>query len=49
MAKKGTAKPRPRYRSTRTGRYVTKKYAKKHPKRTIKERAAASDRVSDLT
>jgi hypothetical protein len=38
---KDPAKPRPRYRSTKTGRYVTKKYAKKHPKRTVKERRDA--------
>jgi len=35
VAKK-TAKVR-RYRDTSTGRFVTKKYAKKHAKSTVKE------------
>jgi len=26
-----------RYRSARTGRYVTKQYAEKHPKTTVRE------------
>jgi hypothetical protein len=26
------------YRSTKTGRFVTKKYAKKHPKKTVAEK-----------
>ena len=32
--KKKTDEPR-RYRDARTGRFVTKKFAKKHPKRTL--------------
>jgi len=40
MAKNGESKTSARYRSTKTGRFVTKKYAKKHPKRTVKERSA---------
>ena len=35
MAKK-SSKSR-RYRDTGTGRFVTKKHAKKHPKSTVKE------------
>ena len=31
-------KPARRYRDSKTGRFVTKKYAKKHKKRTVKER-----------
>jgi hypothetical protein len=31
-----------RYRDALTGRYVTKKYAKKHRKSTVKEAAARS-------
>jgi len=42
---KDPAKPRPRFRSTKTGRYVTKKYAKKHPKRTVKERLRENGRA----
>jgi len=38
MAKKASDGPRRSYRSTKTGRYVTKKFAKKHPKSTIKEK-----------
>ena len=43
MAKNNaTKKPSARrYRDVRTGRFVTKKYAKKHPKRTVKEKALA--------
>jgi hypothetical protein len=37
MAKKKTKAPRI-YRDATTGRFVTKKYAKKHPKTTVKER-----------
>jgi hypothetical protein len=33
---KNTPTPR-RYRDAKTGRFVTRKYAKKHPKRTVKE------------
>ena len=31
------AKKKRKYRSAITGRYVTEKYAKKHPKTTVKE------------
>ncbi len=34
MSKK---KPAPKHRSAVTGKYVTKKYAEKHPKTTVKE------------
>ena len=44
---KDSAKPSARYRSTRTGRYVTKKYAKKHPKRAVKERRQVDDRAAE--
>jgi hypothetical protein len=37
MAKK-KAKPPRVYRDASTGRFVTKKYAKKHPRTTVKER-----------
>jgi hypothetical protein len=41
MAKKGKKRPKPaaprRYRDGTTGRFVTKKYAKKHRKTTTKE------------
>lgn len=37
--KKATAR---RYRDSVTGRFVTKKYAKKHPKRTLKEARIAA-------
>jgi hypothetical protein len=37
MAKKKLKAPRV-YRDSATGRFVTKKYAKKHPKTTVKER-----------
>jgi hypothetical protein len=37
MPKKKTQKPLRIYRDAATGRFVTKKYAKKHPKRTVKE------------
>ena len=37
MAKKRAKAPRI-YRDASTGRFVTKKYAKKHPKTTVKER-----------
>jgi hypothetical protein len=33
--KKKADKPR-RYRDARTGRFVTKKFAKKHPKKTLR-------------
>ena len=33
--KKRTEKPS-RYRDARTGRFVTKKFAKKHPKKTLR-------------
>ena len=29
--------PPPKYRSAESGEYVTKKYAKSHPKTTVKE------------
>ncbi len=32
-----TKKPKPKYRSAITGRYVSKKYAEKHPKTTVRE------------
>lgn len=35
MAK--ASKPAPKYRDADTGEYVTKKYAEKHPKTTVKE------------
>jgi len=38
MAKKASDGPRRSYRSTKTGRYVTKNFAKKHPKTTVKEK-----------
>jgi hypothetical protein len=47
MAKKAKTKPQPdstfqrRYRDARTGRFVTKKYAKKNRKTTVKEAIAA--------
>ena len=45
MAKKKTKAPKvkaPRlYRDASTGRFVTKKYAKKNPKTTVKERRKA--------
>jgi hypothetical protein len=37
MAKKKTKAPRV-YRDSITGRFVTKKHAKKHPRTTVKER-----------
>ena len=37
MAKEAR-KTRVAYRSTKTGRYVTRKFAKKHPKTTVKEK-----------
>lgn len=40
MAKKSTPsapKSPPKYRSADTGQYVTPKYAKTHPKTTVKE------------
>ena len=46
LAKK-TTKPR-RYRDSVTGRFVTKKHAKKHPGTTVRERLQASAR-SDPT
>ena len=35
MAKKSSAQPR--HRDAKDGQYVTKKYADKHPKTTVKE------------
>jgi hypothetical protein len=35
-------KPARRYRDSLTGRFVTKKYAKKHKKSTVKELRAAA-------
>jgi hypothetical protein len=37
MAKKGSSKTPPKYRSADTGRYVKPGYAKTHPKTTVKE------------
>lgn len=36
-AKKGSSKTTTDYRSAGTGRFVTKDYATKHPKTTVKE------------
>lgn len=36
-AKSGKGKPVEKHRSAKTGQYVTKKYAEKHPNTTIKE------------
>lgn len=36
MSKKSTTPP-PKYRDAGTGEYVTKEYADKHPKTTVKE------------
>jgi hypothetical protein len=42
MAKKKDKTKAPRlYRDATTGRFVTKRYAKKHPKTTVKERRPA--------
>jgi len=41
MAKNKTKAARV-YRDASTGRFVTKKYAKKHPKSTVKERRRAA-------
>ena len=46
MAKK-KAKPPRVYRDASTGRFVTKKYAKKHPKTTIKERRRLAVSLED--
>ena len=46
MAKKKANGPRV-YRDGSTGRFVTKKYAKKHPKTTIKGRRRVAARVDD--
>lgn len=35
MSKKST--PPPKYRDAETGEFVTKQYAEKHPKTTVKE------------
>jgi hypothetical protein len=40
MAKDLKPKAPRRYRDTKTGRFVTKKYAKKNRKTTLKERAS---------
>jgi hypothetical protein len=37
MAKQENGKAPRRYRDARSGRFVTKKYAKKHKKTTVKE------------
>jgi hypothetical protein len=46
MAKKKAKAPRV-YRDASSGRFVTKKYAKKHPKTTIKGRRQVASRVDD--
>jgi hypothetical protein len=38
MAKKGGSSSGGRYRSAVTGRYVSSKYGKSHPKTTVKEK-----------
>jgi hypothetical protein len=43
MGKNKRSKAQRVYRDATTGRFVTKKYAKKHPKRTIKEPRASSE------
>ena len=37
MAKKSTPKSPPKYRRADTGQYTTPRYAKAHPKTTVKE------------
>ena len=37
MAKKSNDKKATNYRDAKSGEYVTKKYAEKHPKTTVKE------------
>ena len=44
MPTKKTQKPPRIYRDRTTGRFVTKKYAKKHPKRTVKEPCTLGER-----
>ena len=34
---KASKPPAPKYRSAKSGEYVTKKYAERHPKTTVKE------------
>jgi hypothetical protein len=46
MAKKKAKLPRV-YRDASTGRFVTKKYAKKHPKTTVKERRRLAVSLDD--
>jgi hypothetical protein len=52
MAKKKTkvtSKASRVYRDAATGRFVTKKYAKKNPRTTVKSRRSASTAVSENT
>lgn len=37
-SKSSGSKPTTDYRSAKTGRFVTEKYAKKHPSTTVKEK-----------
>ncbi len=48
MAKKKAKEPRV-YRDASTGRFVTKKYAKKHPKTTVKGRRRVPAATDDST
>ena len=48
MAKKKAKEPRV-YRDASTGRFVTKKYAKKHPKTTVKGRRRVPATTDDST
>jgi len=48
MAKKKPKVPRI-HRDTTTGRFVTKKFAKKHPKTTVKERRRVDVSVDGST
>ena len=48
MAKKKAKEPRV-YRDASTGRFVTKKYAKKHPKTTVKSRRRVPAATDDST
>jgi len=48
MAKKKAKEPRV-YRDASTGRFVTKKYAKKHPKTTVKGRRRVPAMTDDST
>lgn len=38
MSKKSTSTSAPKYRDAKSGEYVTKKYADKHPATTVKEK-----------